>query len=125
MFKIESSSLPNGTVLLLGISYPGLIEPSPDATRGRTRPKVFTYVALKAGNLWYFTGGGKAPQAAGWGAVERWLGRDNRVVEWASIVTETDRLYARDAAPIKVPSTVDRPALPTSLEYRAGLRADQ
>jgi len=98
-FKISSPDYPNGTVLLLGITYPGLTEPFGDATRGRTQPKVFTYVLLKAGNLWYATGGPKAPQAAGWGAVERWLSREDRTVVWASVVTQTDRIYSADESP--------------------------
>lgn len=84
---MDFRKLPNGTVLLLGISHtsPPL---DPDASRGMTAPKVFTYALLKTGGLWYATGSGKVPTAAGWGAVERWLAKDGRVVEWAKIVTD-------------------------------------
>jgi hypothetical protein len=91
---IDPRAVPNGQILIFGIQYPGLTEPSKDATRGRTQPKTFTYAALKAGNLWYFTGGAKAPQAAGWGAIEKWLARDNRTVVWVSAVTQTETIYA-------------------------------
>lgn len=84
MFRLDNAKIPNGTVLKMGISYPGMGQTDLDTTRGRHTPKVFTYVFLKAGNLWYGTG--KAPQAAGWGAVNRWLDRDGRVVEWVEVV---------------------------------------
>lgn len=106
-FQLASNAYPNGTILLLGISYPGLTEPSKDATRGRTQPKVFTYAFLKAGNLWYGTGGAKVPQAAGWLAVVRWLDKDNRSVEWAKVVVETTDLWTKQDAPVKVESVID------------------
>ena len=85
-------TMPNCSILLLGISYPGLVEDK-DKTRGREMPKVFTYALLKAGGVWYTTGAGKTPQAAGWGAVERWLERDNRVLEFIEVVSGTDRVW--------------------------------
>lgn len=107
-FTMKRLKVPNDTVLLLGISYrrdePGgdtremlqgvnyRSEPGGD-TRGRTNPKVFTYAALKAGGLWYLTGAGKAPQAAGWPAVERWLERDGRVVEWVKMAGEARTIW--------------------------------
>ncbi len=103
MFSFDSRKHPNGTILILGITYADRTNEL-EATRGRTEPKVFTYVFLKAGNLWYSTGGPKAPTAAGWPAVERWLSREGRTVAWASIVTQTDRLYSGDV--VKVDSRV-------------------
>lgn len=91
-WTMDPRKLPNGTVLFLGISYPGLTEDR-DATRGRTMPKVWTYALLKAGGVWYTSGSGKVPQAAGWGAVERWLERDNRVLEWVKIMTSVEDVY--------------------------------
>ncbi len=84
MFRLDNSKVPNGTVLTMGIEYEGMGQTDLDTTRGRQTPKVFTYAFLKAGGLWYGTG--KAPQAAGWGAVNKWLERDNRVVRWVRVV---------------------------------------
>jgi hypothetical protein len=97
IFKLDNSKVPNGTVLLFGISYPGMGQTDLDTTRGRQTPKVFTYAMLKAGGLWYVTGTGRVPQAAGWGAVMNWLERDNRVVEWVRAATTWADLY-----PLKV-----------------------
>lgn len=91
-FKMTSAA-PNSSMLLMGISYAGMGQTDLDTTRGRQTPKVFTYAFLKAGNLWYATGGPKAPQAAGWAAVERWLEKDGRVVEWVKVVTQTADLW--------------------------------
>ncbi len=92
-FKLDNSKVSNGTILLFGISYAGMGQTDLDTTRGRQTPKVFTYTMLKAGGTWYVSGGGQTPQAAGWGAVVRWLERDNRVVEWVKVVTETADLW--------------------------------
>ncbi len=93
----DTRKIPNGAVLLMGVSFTSG-EPGGD-TRGRTSPKVFTYTLLKAGGLWYVSGSGKSPQAAAWGAVERWLGKDNRVLEWIEVVTETTRVYPQTGTP--------------------------
>jgi hypothetical protein len=90
--------VPNGTVLMLGISYrndeqAALTAGPSDANRGMSQPKVFTYVGLKAGGLWYFTGTGKTPQAASWPAVERWLARDNRKLEWVNQASRWTHLW--------------------------------
>jgi hypothetical protein len=74
--------MPNGSMLLLGVSYAAM-----------ETGKIWTYVLLKAGGLWYSTGTG--PQAAGWGAVERWLGRSDRHLEFVEVVTGTERLWTR------------------------------
>lgn len=90
-FKLESRTVPDGTVLLFGIRYVG-----PDQegiARPVSPPKVYTYAMIKAGEFWYVTGGGRTPQAAGWGAVERWLERDGREVVWVKAVTETVTLW--------------------------------
>jgi hypothetical protein len=79
-FKLDSRKVPNGTVLVFGIRYENTDDEPGGDTRGRTNPTVYTYAMLKAGGLWYMTGAGKVPQAAGWGAIERWLERDGRVV---------------------------------------------
>lgn len=76
---------PNGTVLLMGVRY-----------EGQTSDKVWTYAWLKAGGLWYGTGNGRVPTAAGWEAVNRWLERDNRKVEWVRVATGWADLYSSD-----------------------------
>lgn len=88
-FKLNSRAVPDGTVLLFGIRY----DPEPDESRSAP-PKTYTYVVMKSGGLWYVGGtNGRNPQAAGWGAVERWLERDGRQVEWVRTVTETTTLW--------------------------------
>jgi hypothetical protein len=109
-FKLDSKKIPNGTILVLGVTYSNP-PTDPDATRGLTPPKVFTYVALKAGGLWYFSRSGRVPQAAGWGAVERWLDKDNRTVEWVDAVTSRTRVWPPESAPTspEEPSYYDLP----------------
>lgn len=96
MFKLDRKA-PTGTVLLLGISYIGLSDTDPDVSRGITSPKVFTYAALKTGGLWYVTGSGRVPTAAGNVALERWLAAPNRTVEWVHLLTGAERIYVRSA----------------------------
>lgn len=98
-FTLGNTRVPNGTILIMGVRYTGQAEDDLDATRGRTNPKVYTYGLLKAGGLWYVTGSGKVPQAAGWGAIERWLAKDGREVAWVRVVTETAPLYPTPGAP--------------------------
>lgn len=90
----HTRTAPNGAVLVFGISYAGM-GPSEgnDANRGSAEPKIYTYAMIKAGGLWYVTGSGRVPIAAGWGAVERWLERDGRTVEWVETVTDRLRIY--------------------------------
>lgn len=83
MFKMNDARVADGTVLLMGIKY-----------EEQTSDKVWTYALLKAGGLWYVTGNAKAPQAAGWGAVNRWLERDGRVVLWVRVATGWADLYS-------------------------------
>jgi hypothetical protein len=99
-FKLDNSKIPNGAILLMGISYEGMGQTDLDTTRGRETPKVFTYAMLKAGGLWYVTGSGKVPVAAGWGAIERWLAKDNRLVEWVKVVTQTADLWPVAPSPV-------------------------
>jgi hypothetical protein len=94
-FKLDSRAVPEGTVLLFGIRYPGDQEGTARTPSGApTLAKVYTYVIMKSGGLWYVSGtNGRNPQAAGWGAVERWLERDGREVVWVRHVTETVQLW--------------------------------
>lgn len=94
MFKLDNTKVPNGTVILMGIRYEGMGQTDLDTTRGRQTPKVYTYALLKSGGLWYVTGSGKVPTAAGWGAVNRWLERDGRTVEWVKAATEWADIYS-------------------------------
>lgn len=104
-WSTDPRKLPNGTVLFFGISYE--LAQAAD-TRGRTEPKVYSYAALKQAGVWYFSGAGKVPQAAGWGAVEKWLERDNRKLEWVKIVSGLVDVY-----PVTLPASpvaeLDRP----------------
>jgi hypothetical protein len=67
-FTLDPRTVPDGGVLVVGIRYEL-------STSGR----VYTFAMLKIDGLWYVTGSGKSPTAAGWLAVERWL-RDGREV---------------------------------------------
>lgn len=80
MFKLDDSQVRDGTVLTLGIQY-----------EGQTTDKVWTYAVLKAGGLWYATGNG--PVSASWSAINRWLGKDGRIVLWVKVATEWADLY--------------------------------
>jgi hypothetical protein len=84
-----STKVPNGTVLKMGVQYryPDLEEAAQE--------KVWTYVWLKAGGLWYGTGG--SPQSAGWGAVEHWLGKCNRHVVSIVVMTDGETVYEAPA----------------------------
>jgi hypothetical protein len=73
--------VPDGAILVLHIRYANQEQRNPQAA------PVYTYAALKAGGLWYLTGTGRVPQAAGWGAVEKWLERDGRELVRAELVT--------------------------------------
>jgi hypothetical protein len=113
-FKLDNAKVPNGTVLLFGISYAGMGQTDLDTTRGRQTPKVFTYTMLKAGGMWYVSGTG--PQAAGWGAVTKWLERDNRVVEWVRVATEWAEVWPAKVEGEKATETTldDPPPVDTS-----------
>lgn len=86
--KFDAKKVPNGTLLMLGVGYQNE-QPGGDL-RGRTDPKVYTYALLKAGGLWYMTGAGQAPHAAGWPVVEKWLSRQGRVLLWIKGVHQDD-----------------------------------
>jgi hypothetical protein len=81
-FKLDTANVPEGTVLLFGVRYPG-------NNQGRT----YTYAMLKVNDRWYVTGGGRTPTDAGWGAIQRWLDSDGRQVAWVRAVTETRELW--------------------------------
>ena len=90
-FKLDNRLIPNGSVLILHIRYENA-GPGGD-TRGRTNPTTYTYAALKTGGLYYLTGLGRVPQAAGWAAVERWLERDGRVLEFVEVAGPPVRIW--------------------------------
>jgi hypothetical protein len=93
--KFDGRSRPDGTVLMFGIAYPN-------------SPKVYTYVMVKAGGLWYVTGSGKVPSAAGWGAVEKWLERDDRQVQWIKAATDWADLWPEAVQIVNWPTEADR-----------------
>lgn len=94
MFKLDNRKIPNGTVLLMGVGFWNAEDEPGGDTRGRTNPRTYTYALLKAGGLWYVTGAGRTPQAAGWGAIERWLAKDGKAVEWIRMATEWGQVYS-------------------------------
>lgn len=77
---VDPRTMPDGSVLSLGVRY-----------EGQTSGKVWTYLALKTGGRWFLTGSG--PSDAGWGAVERWLERDGRVLVHVDRLTRDVRLW--------------------------------
>jgi len=92
-FTLNDRAVPDGTILLFGIRY----DPGPESAGS---PTTYTYAALKAGGLWYLTGGsGRVPTAAGWGAVARWLEREGRTVEYVELVTGQRRVWPLPASP--------------------------
>ena len=119
-FHLDGRKVPNGTVLVLGIRY----EAEPDGdTRGRTNPKVYTYAALKAGGLWYLTGSGKVPTAAGWTAVQNWLARDGRVVEYVDVLGARTRLWPEPPGKPTASRPVTSPGeRPRGIEWRDRVR---
>lgn len=70
----------NHTILVMVIKY-------------GDHPKQWTYTALKAGGLWYLSGGGKTPQMATWGAVKRWLMQSGRQLIRVELVTRTETIW--------------------------------
>lgn len=63
------------------------------AIRYGDHPKLWSYTALKAGGLWYLSGGGKTPQMAQWSAVKRWLSQSGREVVRVELVTRTETIW--------------------------------
>jgi len=88
--RFDGRKLPDGTVLQIGVEFTGA---RADTVSGRTIPLTYTYILLKTAGLWYATGTGRVPQAAGWGAVERWLDRDDREVVSIEHASNWDQLW--------------------------------
>lgn len=101
-FQLDSKKIPNGAVLIFYIRYDRALD-DPDETRGRTNPKIYTYAMLKAGGLWYVTGSGRVPTAAGWGAVQRWLERDGRTVVRVDLMGAPLKIWPPDSAEAAAP----------------------
>lgn len=76
---IDPRTMPNGVVLVLNVRF----TPQEDQ---RDNPTIYSHAAIKMSGRWYLTGS-RAPQDAGWGAVEAWLGRDNRELVSVEIAT--------------------------------------
>jgi hypothetical protein len=83
----DPRSTPDGVILILHVQYENQTQRNPQAAQ------TYTYVLTKAGGLWYTTGAGRVPQAAGWGAVEKWLERDGRQVIKIERVTCKEQVY--------------------------------
>lgn len=90
-FKLDSQKVPDGTVLVFGIRY------EPQNPGQLANPTVYEHVALKARGRWYMTGSG--PRDAGWGAIERWLEKDGRVVEYVNAMAQTVTLWPLPPSP--------------------------
>jgi hypothetical protein len=84
--KFDARSALDNTVLMFGITYPN-------------SSKTYSYVMVKAGGLWYVTGSGKVPVAAGWGAIEKWLEREDRQVQWIKAATDWANLWPEPVNP--------------------------
>jgi hypothetical protein len=97
-FTLNNAKVPDGTLLLFGIRYTGQ-DPDGVARTTEEEAKVYTYAMIKSGGLWYVTGGGRTPQAAGWGAVTRWLERDGREVVSVDLVTDKRRVWPVPSSP--------------------------
>lgn len=106
-FKLKDQEVPDGTILLAGITFDSM--PS----------KTWTYALMKAGGRWYTSGTGKSPQDAGWGAINRWLNRENTRVEWISAVTETEVIWQNQNADGSWPGPL-RFAPPMNVEPATG-----
>jgi hypothetical protein len=82
---LNPRTMPDGVVLILNVRY--------RAEEGdRQNRKIYSHVALKADGFWYLTGS-RAPQVAGWGAVENWLNRDNRELVSVEIQTGSRTIW--------------------------------
>lgn len=103
-FQLDDRQVADGTVLIFGIRY---VDPDNLDGPGASRSKVFTYVALKAGGRWFFSGTGRVPQDAGWGAVARWLADPTREVVFVDTVTSTARLYPAPNPPASALETAE------------------
>lgn len=85
LFKMDNAKTPDGTVLIFGVKFHNQRDPE----------MVWTYAALKAGGMWYVTGSGRTPQAAGWGAVAKWLDDPEKVVVSIELVTDRKTVWTR------------------------------
>jgi hypothetical protein len=82
---IDPRTMPDGVILALSVRY------APEEG-DRANPTIYTHAAIKSAGFWYLTGS-RAPQAAGWGAVERWLERDRRELVRVEIATGSRSLW--------------------------------
>jgi hypothetical protein len=101
IFKLDDKIVADGTVLLFGIRF---IRMDPGEEPTFAGSKIWTYVALKVGGRWYFTGTGRVPQDAGWGAVARWLDDERKEVAWVKVATGLEPLWERTEADDPPPS---------------------
>jgi hypothetical protein len=81
---LNPRTMADGSILVLSVRF----RPEEDSPEN---PTVYAHVAIKARGFWYLTG--KAPQAAGWGAIEGWLRRENRELVKVEIVTQTSTIW--------------------------------
>jgi hypothetical protein len=86
---IDPRTMPDGVVLVLNVRY------APQDGQ-RANPTIYSHAAIKMSGRWYLTGS-RAPQDAGWGAVEAWLGRDNRELVRVEIATGARTIWPEPA----------------------------
>jgi len=84
VLPLNPRTMPDGVILILNVRYS-----SPD---GPVNGTIYSHAALKSGGFWYLTGS-RAPQVAGWGAVERWLERDGRDLHSVKIMIGTKTIW--------------------------------
>jgi hypothetical protein len=97
---LDPRTMPDGVILALAVRYRPQEGDQPN-------PKVYTHAAVKSDGFWYLSGS-RAPQIAGWGAVERWLERDNRELVRVEILTQPRSIWPVPVAAEEAdPSTLE------------------
>lgn len=91
---IDPRRMPDGAILIFHLRYVSTDHDSGETTES----SVYQYVLSKVGQSWYGTGTGRVPQAAGWGAVERWLDEPGRKVERVELVTGQRTIWPEPVA---------------------------
>jgi hypothetical protein len=82
---LDPRSMADGVILALHVRY--------RAEEGnQPNPTIYTHAAVKSAGFWYLSGS-RAPQIAGWGAVERWLEKDRRELVRVEMLTRASTIY--------------------------------
>jgi hypothetical protein len=90
---LDPRTMPDGVILALHVRY--------GAEEGdRPNPTIYTHAAVKSAGFWYLSGS-RAPQIAGWGAVERWLEKDRRELVRVEILTRRRTIWPEPVAVVQ------------------------